>query len=166
LSRVHTWTGLLAAGLLLAAGCGSGSGSAAPGAPGAAAPGGASSGSFPDACKLVTKDEATKIIGEDLHGEPEAKPDTEGSSCTFWAGSEGGDSVQVMVGKPQILKAATMSSASTVSGLGDEAWQQQGSVLARRGTVAVYIGVIKIFGAPATLDDDLVTLTRTALTRF
>jgi uncharacterized protein DUF3558 len=166
LSRVHKFTGLLAAGLLLAAGCSSGSGSAAPGAPGAGAAGRASSTSFPDPCKLVTKDEATKIIGEDLHGEPEANPDDTGGSCTFWAGSDGGDSVQVTVGKPEILKAATMSQASTLPGLGDEAWQQKGSVLARRGTVAVYIGVIKIFGAPATLDDDLVTLTRTALTRF
>lgn len=119
-------------------------------------------GRYPNACALLTKADAERVLGEAVPGEPESKQDTDGGMCTYSIESEGA-SVQLQVGDPEITRRAA-GGTEPVPGIGDEAVGNNGGLWLRKGDVGVILLALKPAGGlPA---DATVALARTVLTRM
>jgi hypothetical protein len=138
-------------------------GSPAPGAPGAPAV------NVPDPCVLITKEDATKVIGEpdSTAIAPAAQP---GQRSCGYANSASGKLVTVVVfpidqAGFDKLKANAGTTISNVPGLGDSAFSAAGAMYARKGPLAV-----SVFVAGVTPDSAVTTalsgLVTTALGRM
>jgi len=117
-----------------------------------------------DACTLLTAADAESLIGTTLT-DPMRAATSDVSSCTY-PGDPNGPTAQVEVyvgpgAKKQLdTDKDTLQHAFTaVSGVGDEAWQEEGMIFARTGTTWASVRVV-------TLDDPagFVTPLQTAMT--
>jgi Protein of unknown function (DUF3558) len=124
---------------------------------------------LPDPCTLLTQDEADTLAGEKLDPPlPEGVPPT---NCV-WPTPTTGSVAQVEVGVGDgakkfldIDKDTLGHTFTQVSGLGDEAWQESGTIFVRTGTLWFSLHLVKLDSDPND-DSNTAALARTILGRI
>ncbi|NEA30851.1 DUF3558 family protein [Streptomyces sp. SID13031] len=103
-------------------------------------------GKFPDPCKLITKEDAAKTLGEpteegvfDSFG---AEPD-KGGHCEFDATAGNGNNVMITVGPEELIRPSIGEGGEPVAELGDEARAANGILFFRKGDVEFLITEVK-----------------------
>jgi hypothetical protein len=123
---------------------------------------GSSAGRYPNACGLLTKADAERVLGAPVPGEPESTQDADGGMCLYSIEAEGA-SVQLQVGDPKITRLAA-GGTEPVSGIGDEAFGNNGELWLRKGDVGlILLAINPIRGLAA---DTTIQLARTVLARM
>jgi hypothetical protein len=132
------------------------------GTPAASSHSGSSVGRYPNACGLLTKADAERVLGAPVPNEPESTQDADGGMCTYTIEAEGA-SVQLQVGDPKITRLVAGGSEA-VSGVGDEAFGNNGELWVRKGDVGlILLAINPVRGLAA---DSTIQLARTVLARM
>jgi hypothetical protein len=123
---------------------------------------GSSSGRYPNACGLLTRADAERVLGEPVPAPPESEQNGDGGMCMYSVEAEGA-SVQLQVGDPEITR-RTAGGTRTVPGIGDVAIGNNGELWVRKGSVGLILLAIK--PADGLAPDATAQLAMTVLARM